>query len=108
MTSSSIQVETPPQQTHYDNNDTPAESYKQKPLWFHDQGLSETPTGYGSKLRSTWMIKINNRWHRVYISLWSNIGTAYIVLGGKDLILKDQYFHWKAEQSKKGESHVQS
>jgi hypothetical protein len=34
--------------------------------------------GYGSKIPTDWMIRINKRWHRVYVVCYSNVGTAYI------------------------------
>lgn len=51
---------------------------KEAPLWFHDKGLSETGTGYGLKLTGQYLVKVRNKWRRVYICQISNAGTAYI------------------------------
>jgi len=44
-------------------------------------------TGYGSKIPSSWELKVGTRWHRVYVMIWSNSGSAYIVKGGEKLLL---------------------
>ena len=48
----------------------------------HKLGLSYTATGYGSKIPTQYMVKYNNRWHRVYCAIYSNSGTLYIVSNG--------------------------
>lgn len=58
-----------------------------KPLWFHKRNGQETKSGYGKKLRLPYMIKYNNRLHRIYACQYSNIGTTYIVIHGKDCIV---------------------
>lgn len=47
----------------------------------------QTRTGYGSRLPSTWELRIANRWHRVRVMCWSNSGTAYVMVGGRRLLL---------------------
>ena len=59
-----------------------------KPLWFHKMGLMQTATGYGSKLRSSKMVKIKNRMRRIYYICWSNVATYYVIVGGKKYILR--------------------
>ena len=49
-----------------------------KPLWWQLQRLSYTSTGYGSRIPTQYMVKFNDRWHRVYCRIYSNIGTCYI------------------------------
>jgi len=39
---------------------------------------SRTRTGYGRRLPTCQMVRINRRWRRVYVCLWSNSGTCYI------------------------------
>lgn len=39
-------------------------------------------SGYGSKLPTQYLLRINKRWHRVYCICWSNSGTCYIRKGG--------------------------
>lgn len=51
---------------------------KVSPLWWQDQGLMETATGYGRQLTTRYMVKIRNRWRRVYCCQMSNAGTFYI------------------------------
>ena len=47
-------------------------------MWHHKQGLTFTRTGYGARIPSPRMVFFNGRWWRVYVRIWSNIGTAYI------------------------------
>jgi hypothetical protein len=63
------------------------EARDDKPLWYHLQGLSQTASGYGRKLTTTHRVKVDGRWHRVYVCQYSNAGTAYIVKGGDWMIL---------------------
>ena len=51
---------------------------KDSPLWHHLAGISETASGYGIKLTTPYMVKIRNRWRRVYCCQISNAGTLYI------------------------------
>lgn len=44
-------------------------------------------SGYGSKIPTEVMVKIEGRWHRVYLVCWSNSGTRYIRKGGKPLYI---------------------
>jgi len=55
---------------------------KRKPLWYHTRGLMQTATGYGPKIVTEYMLRVSNRWHRVYCSIYSNSGTLYILKGG--------------------------
>ena len=61
---------------------------KVKPLWWQEQGLSYTATGYGRKIPTDKMVKLpdSNRWRRVYCCIMSNIGTCYVT-AGKDWIV---------------------
>jgi len=63
---------------------------KRKPLWYHERGLMQTATGFGRKLVTEYMIKLNNsgRWYRVYCCCFSNCGTMYIIKQGKDYCVK--------------------
>lgn len=36
-------------------------------------------TGYGSKIPTKYMLKIKNRWRRVYCICYSNVGSLYIL-----------------------------
>ena len=55
----------------------------EKPLWFHKKGLQQTKSGYGCKLTSTHMVKHNNRLYRLYVSIFSNSGSMYIICKGE-------------------------
>jgi hypothetical protein len=61
---------------------------KEKPLWWHLTGLSYTPSGYGSKIPTTKMVRLpgSKVWRRVYCCIWSNSGTCYVPQG-KDWIV---------------------
>lgn len=48
------------------------------PLWWHLKGLSQTATGYGTRLTTPYKVKFNGRWRRVYCFQFSNVGTLYI------------------------------
>lgn len=39
--------------------------------------------GYGSKIHTDYMLRVNATWHRVYCVCWSNAGSLYIT-SGKD------------------------
>lgn len=73
--------------------DRPFET-KDAPLWFHRQGLSETASGYGGRLRSTRMIRITGEriWRRVYVMCYSNAGTAYVRIKGVIHVIRDTDF----------------
>lgn len=58
-------------------------SFIDKPLWFHRAGLQQTASGYGSKLTSSRTCVLpDGRVRRVYVTQYSNAGTAWIVLDG--------------------------
>jgi len=51
---------------------------KESLLPHHKAGRSYTPSGYGRKIPTPYMIKFNNRWQRVYCCIFSNSGSLYI------------------------------
>lgn len=65
---------------------TPVE-HKIKPLWYHEAGLSQTATGYGGKLTTSYMVHYLNRWYRVYSMCYSNCSTEYILSKGVQLLI---------------------
>jgi len=67
---------------------TPLETFE-NPLWWQDKGLSFTASGYGSKIPTVLMVKHHNRMKRVYLMIYSNSGTCYILDHGKRLIITD-------------------
>jgi len=48
------------------------------PLWFHKRNLMQTASGYGSSLKTEYMINHNNKQYRLYNCIFSNSGTLYI------------------------------
>ena len=49
--------------------------------------VNRSATGYGPKLPSRFMVHYAGRWRRVYVAQYGNAGTAFIVHGGKHLVL---------------------
>jgi hypothetical protein len=50
----------------------------EKPLWWQEKGLSFTSSGYGSRIPTRYMVRLNGRWRRVYCAIYSNSGTLFI------------------------------
>ena len=51
---------------------------KESPLWWQERGLSYTASGYGRKIPTRYMVRLNGKWRRVYCAIFSNSGTLYI------------------------------
>ena len=51
---------------------------KEKPLWWQERGLSYTASGYGRKIPTRYMVRVGNRWRRVYCCQIGNAGSLYI------------------------------
>ncbi len=67
----------------------PSYEYIDRPLIWQRRGLQQTATGYGSKLTSSQCVKLpNGKVRRVYITCYSNAGSAWITLNGKKLFLR--------------------
>lgn len=49
--------------------------------------ILRTRTGYGSKLPTDIMLQVNKRWHRVYVMIYSNVGSSYILQKGQRVLL---------------------
>lgn len=65
-------------------------AYRYAPLWWHRQGRLQTATGYGSRLTSPRIAVLpGGHSRRVYVTLWSNVGTAWIVVNGRRWIVSD-------------------
>jgi len=47
----------------------------------------QTATGYGSKIPTSHLVKWANRWRRVYVTCYSNSGTAWITVKGERVIV---------------------
>ena len=48
-------------------------------------------TGYGRKIRTSWELRINKRWHRIYVVCYSNAGSSYVLIAGKPHYLMSSY-----------------
>lgn len=59
------------------------------PLWWQKQGLQYTRSGYGPKIPTEYIVYYKGRDRRIYVSIYSNIGTAYILCKGERLIVQD-------------------
>ncbi len=63
------------------------EDLEYAPLWWHKAGLTQTASGYGSKLTTAHMINFEGRMRRVYCVCWSNSGTCYFITKGRKIIV---------------------
>ena len=62
-----------------------------KPMYHHLHHLSYTRSGYGSKLPTRYMMRYNNRLHRIYSICYSNVSTEYILVNGKRIYIDILY-----------------
>ncbi len=61
-----------------------------RPLWWHTRGLSQTSSGYGGKPTSARCVRFpDGRERRIYVTCYSNSGTAWIMLNGLRTIVRD-------------------
>ena len=68
----------------------PPQDRREKLLWWQEQGLSFTASGYGRRIPTRHQVRINGRWRRVYCCIFSNSGTCYVEQGsGRDWIVVD-------------------
>jgi len=44
----------------------------------HRAGLTWTASGYGARIPTPYMVRVNGKWRRVYCRIYSNIGTCFI------------------------------
>lgn len=54
---------------------------------------SPSVTGYGSKIPTRYMLKLDGRWHRVYVMQYGNSGTPYVIHRGRTSILESNTEH---------------
>lgn len=65
-------------------------SVADRPLWWQKRGISYTASGYGDKIPSRRVVQCaDRRWRRVYISQFSNAGSAYLLVNCRRLYLRD-------------------
>lgn len=51
---------------------------KRAPTWWQEKGLQFTASGYGSRIPTEYMVRVGNRWRRVYCRIFSNVGSLFI------------------------------
>ena len=51
---------------------------RQELLPWQAKGYQFNATGYGPRIPSSYKVRWNNRWYRVYIANYGNSGSAYI------------------------------
>lgn len=56
-------------------------------LWWQRQGLMFTASGYGNRIPTGHVVLFNNRVHRVYCTIHSNIGTCWFTSKGQRFIV---------------------
>lgn len=44
-------------------------------------------TGYGLKIPTSWRVKYNGAWRRVYCACFSNIGSCYVLVKGERFLI---------------------
>ena len=72
--------------TIYLNRDNPAQVVT-APLWWQEQGLQYTASGYGSKIPTQYKAFVNGKFRRVYCRIFSNIGTCFVMVGKEKQIV---------------------
>lgn len=61
-----------------------------RPLWWHRRGLSQTASGYGSRLTSPRVAVLPGGHHRrIYVTRWANAGTAWVVVARERVLLRE-------------------
>ena len=80
----------------HDGTDRGSARIERAPLWWQARGLQQTASGYGRKLATEWVavctvmgLTVSRRRRRVYVSIFSNVGTAYLIYNGQEYILSD-------------------
>lgn len=68
---------------------TVAVESKESPMRHHKLGLSWTASGYGSKIPTVHMVKLDGKWRRVYCKIYSNSGTLFIMVEGNRCTVRD-------------------
>lgn len=52
-----------------------------------------TASGYGRKIASRFMLNYAGRWRRIYVMVFSNNGSAYVVVNGAEVFLDSDTEH---------------
>lgn len=58
------------------------------PLWWHEQGLQKTRSGYGTKIETRHKVNYKGRLRRVYCDVYSNAGSCYVMVKGEKISVR--------------------
>lgn len=75
--------------SHVSWGDLPEGARRVKLLKWQKLGLSFTASGYGRRIPTSRMIRLNGRWRRVYCCIFSNSGTCYVEQGKDWIVVTD-------------------
>jgi hypothetical protein len=58
------------------------EDFTIRTMWWQEAGKFYTASGYGAKIPTEYMVKVNgeNRWRRIYCCIYSNSGILYVIV----------------------------
>lgn len=59
-----------------------------RPLWWQERGLTKTASGYGTKIPTKNVIRYDNRFRRIYVDIFGNIGHSYFILKGEKITVR--------------------
>jgi len=62
--------------------------FEPRPLWWQEQGLMQTATGYGRNLTTRYMVAVSGKVYRVYASCCSNVATLWVTIKGQRYYLR--------------------
>lgn len=69
------------------------ESLIVRPLWWQEQGLSYTASGYGNAIPTVYVAScFDKRIRRVYCTIWGNIGTCWIKVKGEKIVISSDVY----------------
>ena len=61
-----------------------------RPLWWHEKGLQQTASRYGAALTSSRCVRLpDGSVRRIYVTCFSNAGTAWVKIRGRKFIVRD-------------------
>lgn len=60
---------------------------KREQVKIRQANYGQTASGYGRKLPTQYMVNYIQRWRRVYVMQFSNSGSTYIIIGGREVFI---------------------
>lgn len=72
---------------NYTENDIEA-TLIDAPLWWHEEGLQKTASGYGMKIETRHKVNYLGRDRRVYVDICGNAGSCYILVKGEKITVR--------------------